>query len=148
MLSRRNERMLNFPRLPPPPHSGEILLKAIMFVRKLVLRHLLPPRPYFLRRVYNAEKPDAVTGRYQIARWQVHPWYHRTSAMDRWGPRAWLWWSSGSIKVDLRDPKFMPQGYQIRDVGPAGEVGNGRSFMKEAVINLQAKDPARCPFSV
>ncbi|ROV88637.1 hypothetical protein VMCG_10311 [Cytospora schulzeri] len=84
--------------LQPPRRWGESFLKAAVFVRKLVLRHLLPPRPYFLRRVYNAEKPDVKTGRYQIARWQVHPWYARTSSMDRWGPRAWLGWLSGSAK--------------------------------------------------
>lgn len=102
---------------------------------------------YFLRRVYNAETPEAVTGRYQTARWKVHPWYSRTTALDRWGPISWLSWLSGGAKVDLGDPKFMPEGYNIRDVGPAGEVGRGRTGMEEIVRGLHAKDPARCPFS-
>jgi hypothetical protein len=117
-------------------------------LRKHVLRYLSPPRPYFLRRVYNAEMPDPVTGRYQSQRWLGRPWYFKMSLFDRWGPAAWLLWANGHAghKV-LDDVKFMPEGYLIGDVGPANHVGKGHDEMRDNISALGLKHPARCPFS-
>ena len=58
---------------PPPiyPH----VVKPLLHLRKLVIRHLLPPRPYYLRYLIAAEDPDPKTGRYYAVQYDGEPWY-------------------------------------------------------------------------
>ncbi|KAI8630331.1 hypothetical protein F5Y19DRAFT_484207 [Xylariaceae sp. FL1651] len=135
-------------RIPDPPRGLRLALDTIVLLRKYILRYAFPPRPYFLRRVYNAEKPDPVTGRYQSQRWLGRPWYVKTSLFDRWGPVAWILRANGNANnLTLDDAKFIPEGYLIDDVGPANRVGKGHDEMRDNVSTLGLNSPARCPFS-
>jgi hypothetical protein len=137
-----------YTRIPDPPQAYESVFNLVVAFRKFVLRYLVPPRPYFLRRVYNAETPSTVTGRYQAQRWMGRPWYVKPSVLDRWGPAAWILWANGSADPsEFGDDRFMPTGYLIGDIGPTHLVGKGQLEMKENVLSLSAKPSGRCPFS-
>ncbi|KAI3322672.1 hypothetical protein HD806DRAFT_544693 [Xylariaceae sp. AK1471] len=135
-------------RIPAPPQGLALAFDFIISLRKYVLRYAFLPRPYFLRRVYNAEIPDPVTGRYQSQRWLGRPWYLKVSLFDRWGPVAWMLWANGNASNKIFDDiKFIPEGYLISDVGPANRVGKGHEEMRDNISALGLKHPARCPFS-
>ncbi|KAI1405099.1 hypothetical protein F4819DRAFT_444865 [Hypoxylon fuscum] len=126
-------------KIPHPPPHYETIFYYVITLRKFIVRHLCLPRPYFRRhkRVYDA--PNPVTGRYQVPRWRVHPWYARPSIKDRL--RAWTGSDSGE------KANFMPQGYLISELGPTRHVGKGMSEMKDTIESLRTKDPRRCPFA-
>ncbi|KAI1308316.1 hypothetical protein F5Y03DRAFT_393551 [Xylaria venustula] len=135
-------------RIPNPSSSLELFFNLLITLRKYVLRYACPPRPYFLRRVYNYETPDPTTGRYQSQRWLGRPWYVKTTLLDRWGLPAWMLWMNGTASsVVFDDGKFIPEGYLIEDVGPLAYVGRGRDEMRGNVLALDVKSPLRCPFS-
>ncbi len=52
-----------------------------------------------------------------------------------------------SSKVLVGDPRFIPEGYLIREVGPSASVGRGEKEMDETIEVLKTKDPGRCPFA-
>ncbi|KAI0430717.1 hypothetical protein F5Y09DRAFT_222659 [Xylaria sp. FL1042] len=134
-------------RIPDPPFGLELVFNVVITLRKYILRYACPPRPYFLRRVYNCEKPDPVTGRYQSPRWLGRPWYVRTSLVDRWGLPAWMLWINGTAtNVVFDESEFIPEGYCIEDVGPAAFAGKGRDEMCRTMSALDLKSPTRCPF--
>ncbi|KAI1272454.1 hypothetical protein F5Y07DRAFT_302274 [Xylaria sp. FL0933] len=134
-------------RIPDPSFGLGLAFNVMITLRKYILRYACPPRPYFLRRVYNSEKPDPITGRYQSQRWLGRPWYVKTSLLDRWDLPAWMLWMNGTASSAVFDSsKFMPEGYSIEDVGPAAYSGKGRDEMRENVSTLDLKSPTRCPF--
>lgn len=133
-------------RLPSPPTYCKRIFELLISVRRFALRYAVPPRPYFLRRIYNVDNPDPSTGRYQIATWRVYPWYARPSLLDRWGPTAWLAWITGVGYVDMTAKDYVPQGYLLREIGPGSQIGKGEKEMDATMENLAMKDPARCPF--
>ena len=126
-------------RLPLPPTGYQAMLRFLVGLRKFLLRHLLLPRPYFLRRKYLLDSPQPFTGRYNVARWQVHPWYVKPSFQDLWGLRAWLRWARGGALPGHWDDKFLPAGYRLREVGPAQQIGKGETEMNEMIETLKAK---------
>ncbi|KAJ2998401.1 hypothetical protein NUW58_g326 [Xylaria curta] len=135
-------------RIPDPPLGLESAFNLMITIRKYILRYACPPRPYFLRRVYNADSPDPITNRYQSQRWLGRPWYVKTSLLDRWGLAAWMLWFNGTVSsMVFEDGKFIPEGYLIDDVGPVTHVGKGRDEMRDNVSALDLKSPLRCPFS-
>ncbi|KAI0972380.1 hypothetical protein F4678DRAFT_59108 [Xylaria arbuscula] len=135
-------------RIPNPSSSLEFAFDFLITLRKYVLRYACPPRPHFLRRIYNFEAPDPITGRYQSQRWLGRPWYVKTTLFDWWGLPAWMLWMNGTAgNVVFDEGKFIPEGYLIEDVGPVAYVGRGRDEMRGNVLVLDAKSPSRCPFS-
>lgn len=134
-------------RVSDPPYVLELVFNSMITLRKYIIRYACPPRPYFLRRVYNCEQPDPNTGRYQSQRWLGRPWYVKTSIADRWGLPAWMLWMNGTASTTVFDEKsFMPEGYSIEDVGPDVHVGKGRQEMRGTVSVLKSKPITRCPF--
>ncbi len=133
----------------PAPPLFETIFSHLITLRKTLLRHFFLPRPYFRRRKYIVEHPDPSTGRYHVARWRGHPWYATPSWKDRWGLKAWISWvrGGGSANVVVGDPKFIPEGYLIREVGPSASVGRGEREMDETIGLLKTRDPGRCPFA-
>ncbi|KAI0444897.1 hypothetical protein F4803DRAFT_510222 [Xylaria telfairii] len=134
-------------RITDPPYALELVFNSMITLRKYILRYACPPRPYFLRRVYNCEQPDPNTGRYQSQRWLGRPWYVRTSVLDRWGLPAWMLWINGAASTTVfGDKRFMPEGYSIADVGPEAHLGKGHDEMRDTVEVLKSKSITRCPF--
>jgi hypothetical protein len=136
-------------RISDPPYVLELVFNSMITLRKCILRYACPPRPYFLRRVYNCEQPDPDTGRYQSRRWLGRPWYVKTSILDRWGLPAWMLWMNGAATTTMFDDiRFMPNGYLIEDMGPEVQVGKGREEMRNTMAILDSKSIARCPFMI
>ncbi|KAK5629002.1 hypothetical protein RRF57_004717 [Xylaria bambusicola] len=133
--------------IPEPSYRLELAFRSLITLRKFILRYASPPRPYFLRRVYNCERPDPNTGRYQSQRWLGRPWYVKTSLLDRWGLPAWMLWMNGtSSSTVFNNENFIPEGYLIEDVGPASHVGKGHEEMRDTLSALSSKSTTRCPF--
>ncbi|KAK3318089.1 hypothetical protein B0H66DRAFT_478055 [Apodospora peruviana] len=141
-------RLQDAMKLPSPPSHSKTIFSLLISARKLALRYAVPPRPYFLRRIYNVDDPDPSTGRYQAVTWRVYPWYARPSFRDRWGPGAWLAWIMGGEYVDLTAKDYVTEGYMIREVGPVSQIGKGEKDMNATVEKLTKADPARCPFGL
>jgi hypothetical protein len=117
--------------------------------RKFIVRHLCLPRPYFLRRRHLLDHPNPKTGRYNVARWRVHPWYARPSSFKNlWGIGNWLRWMRGSPPLPLPSEKFLPEGYKIREVGPPQFTGKGGEEMDEIEETLKGRRLDVCPFAL
>ncbi|TRX90042.1 hypothetical protein FHL15_009143 [Xylaria flabelliformis] len=122
-------------------------MRLFISLRKVLLRHLFLPRPYFLRHHYIEENPDPLTNRYHVSRWRFHPWYATPSFKDRWGAKAWIAWVAGNREGGLGTGKFIPEGYLLPEVGPQEEIGRGLDDMEGTVNLLASKDPHRRPFA-
>ncbi|KAI0867290.1 hypothetical protein GGS24DRAFT_495443 [Hypoxylon argillaceum] len=134
-------------RITEPSNGLELVFNSMITLRKYILRYACPPRPYFLRRVFNCDQPDPDTGRYQSQRWLGRPWYVKTSAADRWSLPAWMLWLNGTASTTVFDNKrFIAEGYLIEDVGSEIHVGKGREEMHGTVSLLDSKPTTRCPF--
>ena len=75
-------------RYPQSPAIYHAVVNSILNVRKLLLRHLMLPRPYFLRSQWIEATPQDPNGHYFLFDYLAHPWYVKPSFMHRWGPRA------------------------------------------------------------
>jgi hypothetical protein len=120
-------------------------------VRKFIIRHLCLPRPYFLRRRHLLDHPDPQTGRYNVARWRVHPWYARPSSSSfksLWVIGDWLRWvRGGPLSPPPSENKFLPEGYKIREVEPPQFAGKGGKEMDEIEETLRGRSLDVCPFA-
>lgn len=130
-------------RHPCPSPYHEAVAHTVIAIRKFVIRHLCLPRPYFLRRRHLLDHSDPQTGRYHVARWRVHPWYTRPSFGSDWGIRGWLGWMRGG----QTENKFLPAGYEIREVGPQWFVGKGEEEMDKIEEMLRGRNRESCPFA-
>ncbi|KAJ5950355.1 uncharacterized protein N7479_008768 [Penicillium vulpinum] len=64
------------------------IFSAVLTVRKLFLRYLAPPRPYFMRFASFTEEPDQ-NGRFFLKKWDAAPYYVKPTFWNRWSPTAW-----------------------------------------------------------
>ncbi|KAF2691348.1 hypothetical protein K458DRAFT_438974 [Lentithecium fluviatile CBS 122367] len=128
---------------PPPP----IYPRAISFIielRKLVLRHLFPPRPYYLRFTSIAETPDPVTGRIYTTQYEGEPWYTKPTFMERYSLLSWYRWMLGLPFPDGK--RFKPEGFSHFEVGPEKLEGHGVRECEETRDRLMASKRGGCPF--
>ena len=115
-------------------------------VRKLVLRHLALPRPYFLRVRWFSDRPDPMTGCFHALRYVSHPWYVKPTFWGRWGPSAWVTWLLRGPLPGDRGEEYVPGGYRILELGPEGLRGKGQEEMDGMRKGLEKRDPGLCPF--
>ncbi|KAK3342022.1 hypothetical protein B0T25DRAFT_574333 [Lasiosphaeria hispida] len=134
--------------LPCPPPYYKAAFHGMITIRKFVIRHLCLPRPYFLRRRHLLDHPDSQNGRYNVARWRVHPWYAQPpsfSFKSLWDIRGWLRWMHGGPP---------PPGQTENKFLPAGEnLGQNSEAISKSTYGFQgnSKEPSRqyyfdCPF--
>ncbi|KAF2019087.1 hypothetical protein BU24DRAFT_112336 [Aaosphaeria arxii CBS 175.79] len=128
----------------PPPLISKLVYSAL-YIRKLVIRHLLPPRPYFLRKRDLSDDPDPVTGRYYKLIYESEPWYVKPTFFVRNSPSSWLRWAIGRPYPDGKN--YKPEGYDILEVGPPSKEKVGRAQCEATRDKLLAADRGRCPFA-
>ncbi|KAJ5793977.1 hypothetical protein N7457_000576 [Penicillium paradoxum] len=129
----------------PPSSFCASIFSAVLTVRKLFLRYLAPPRPYFLRFSSFTEKADQ-NERYFITKWDAAPYYVKPTFWNRWGPTAWLTWALGRPVPGDEGNKYYPTGYNIPDVGPKYFEGKGKKHLDETLEELKGYRTGKCPF--
>ncbi|KAJ5096468.1 hypothetical protein NUU61_005824 [Penicillium alfredii] len=129
----------------PPTWFFASLFSALLNTRKLFLRYLAPPRPYFLRYASFTEQPDDHQ-RFFLTKWEAAPYYVKPTVWNRWGPMAWLTWFLGKPVPGDEGNKYYPGGYIIPDIGPSYFEGKGRKQLEEAMHELKGYRTGKCPF--
>ncbi|KAJ5391538.1 hypothetical protein N7509_007028 [Penicillium cosmopolitanum] len=128
----------------PTPFFSALFSSALT-IRKLALRYLILPRPYFLRYASFTEEPDQ-NGRFYLTKWEAAPYYVKPTFWNRWGPEAWLTWALGHPVPGDQGDKYYPSGYDIQDVGPKYFEGKGRKQLDEAMAEMKEFRTGKCPF--
>ncbi|KAJ5211148.1 hypothetical protein N7491_010968 [Penicillium cf. griseofulvum] len=121
------------------------LLSAVLTARRLFLRYLSPPRPYFLRYASFTDEPDE-NNRFFLRQWDAAPYYVKPTFWNRWGPTAWLTWALGRPLPGDEGNKYYPTGYSVPDVGPKHFEGKGRKQLDETLLELKGYRTGKCPF--
>ncbi|KAL8706290.1 MAG: hypothetical protein Q9201_000666 [Fulgogasparrea decipioides] len=130
-------------RIETPPPTYTKTLSLLVALRKFYLRHLSLPR---YRPVTRMPTPSPTNdGRINLPRVRMHPWYIRPTFKKRWGLSALLTRLRGGV-LPGDDPKFMPEGFLTRDLGPMGLVGKGHNEVDGEVQRLQEDGGRGCPF--
>ncbi|OOQ82694.1 hypothetical protein PEBR_37948 [Penicillium brasilianum] len=128
-----------------PSSVAVVAFSSLLTVRKLFLRYLSLPRPYFLRSISFTDEPDE-HNRFFLTQWEAAPYYVKPTFWNRWGPTALLTRILGRpVPGDERD-KYYPQGYSIQDVGPKYFEGKGRKAIDEAMEEFKEYRTGKCPF--
>lgn len=126
-----------------PPVWVSTALELGISLRKLFVRHLLPPRPWSMRALWFTDA-DPRTGNFHAAQYVGHPWYVEPTLRRRWNLNSWLLWLSGGYVPSSSTPEYRPEGYEIQKLGPVQFEGKGLEEMKvarDAILKLQG-----CPF--
>ncbi|KAJ6143810.1 hypothetical protein N7471_003263 [Penicillium samsonianum] len=129
----------------PPSAFCTALLSTILTARRLFLRYLSLPRPYFLISTSIVEEPDQ-NGRFFLKQWEAAPYYVKPTLWNRWGPMAWLTWALGRPVPGDEGDKYYPTGYNVPDVGPKYFEGKGRKQLDETLLELKGYRTGKCPF--
>ncbi|KFY94825.1 hypothetical protein V500_03043 [Pseudogymnoascus sp. VKM F-4518 (FW-2643)] len=141
-----DERLRTAIMYPPAPRYVHILVSSVLKCRKLVLRYLALPRPFFLRIVPISAEPTK-EGRIFFELWSGQPYYVKPSFWNRWGPAAWWSWALGHPVPGDKPEKYYAQGYLISDVGPKIFENKGRAEMQKTNERLQERSrTGQCPF--
>ncbi|KAJ5127176.1 hypothetical protein N7448_007955 [Penicillium atrosanguineum] len=140
-----DERLRRAMMYDPPTAFFSALFSSLLMVRKLFLRYLVPPRPYFLRYISFTEEPDQ-SNRFFLTQWEAAPYYVKPTLWNRWGPMAWLTWALGRPVPGDEGDKFYPSGYTIPDVGPKHFEGKGKKELEEMMEQLKEFRTGKCPF--
>ncbi|KAK4897311.1 hypothetical protein LTR27_004831 [Elasticomyces elasticus] len=105
------------------------VLKVVVLLRKLLVRHFFLPRPYFLRKRWFSDELNA-DGRFNFEQYIAHPWYIRPTLYNRWGLDSWLIRMVGGSVPGDEGLKYFPQGYIITELGPENLRGKGEHDMQ------------------
>jgi hypothetical protein len=128
---------------PPPPQWAQSLIDGTLYVRKLALKHLILPRPHFLRvEVVSREANEA--GRYQLLYYSAEPWYIAANLRNRYGFQAWFKWFAGK---PIPGAKYKSEGYLIPQVGPKAMEGRGIKEFELTRDQLMKAERSGCPFA-
>ncbi|KAK2757256.1 hypothetical protein FQN54_004770 [Arachnomyces sp. PD_36] len=122
-----------------PPASYERFLKLVTSIRKLIIRHLCLPTPYFRRWRILSKKPDPKTGNLHNLYYRAHPWYVKPTISARWKLRSWVIWLIGGVLPGDEGSRYHPEGYHIPSVGPEGLQGKGEEEMESTRRALAAR---------
>ncbi|PKY02886.1 hypothetical protein P168DRAFT_283622 [Aspergillus campestris IBT 28561] len=123
------------------------ILRSVLALRRLLLRHLSLPRPDSKRvRVLN-ETPNPTTGLWNTQIWVAHPWYLQPTFLNRWGLKALVIRLFGTGAVPSAQNEYREAGYDVWTIGPTAQEGRGRDEMEVMVAEMKAMDYAGgCPF--
>ncbi|KAF4121135.1 hypothetical protein GMORB2_2097 [Geosmithia morbida] len=137
------ERMRHAFGYPEPGLGITALTYTLLYVRKLVVRHLIPP-PLFAAPMLSM--PDPKTGRMHGSAYMEHPWYVRPGFLSRWGPTAWATWLWGGVLPGDEGDRFMPEGFLFGDLGPKRTMGRGTDNDAELKRLAAVRAPTESPF--
>lgn len=134
--------------IPPPSKSTATLSAAFLSIRRLVLRHLALPRPWFLSGERTTPDPDPTTGRYHQSNYVTFPYYVKPSFWKRYGPDTWLSWLFGTPLPGDEGEKYHPEGYLLDEIGPDKMEGKGKEWMAQERVSVEGKiRDGACPFA-
>ena len=136
-----------FSRYPRPPPLYFPLVSILFTIRKNVLRYFFLPRPYILRVQGTTDEPTK-EGKYFQRLWAGAPYYVKPTLWLRWGPTAWISRLMGLPLPGDEGEKYCPQGYKIREVGPATMHKKGTQAVEETIQTLKRTRTGGCPFTV
>ncbi|KAJ5360755.1 hypothetical protein N7517_009946 [Penicillium concentricum] len=122
-----------------------VLFSVVLTTRRLFLRYLSLPRPYFMRYASFTEEPDQ-NNRFFLRKWDAAPYYVKPTFWNRWGPTAWLTWALGKPVPGDEGDKYYPTGYNIPDVGPKYFEGKGKKQLDETLLEFKGYRTGKCPF--
>ncbi|KAF2114579.1 hypothetical protein BDV96DRAFT_647275 [Lophiotrema nucula] len=122
-----------------PPVVYGTILRLIVKLRKIALRHLCLPRPSFMS-VKWFTASDPCTGRIHFERYIAQPWYIKPSFWARWGLKALVLRIVGGAVPG--DPQYCPEGYRISELGPAELKGKGEEEMDATQSELRRRRQA------
>lgn len=122
-------------------------MSTFVLSRKLFLRHLSLPRPYFMR-FDRSTGADNDAGPHFFTEWEGAPYYVKPTFWNRWRPAAWYSWMRGRPLPGDEGNKYRPGGYMIKDVGPRAFEGKGEAYFEEHKARLQKERTGGCPFHV
>ena len=128
-----------------PPQIYFDLVEFVFTLRKIFLRYLALPRPYFMR-VQNVTEKPSKEGRYFVQKYDSAPYYVQPTKWNRWGPAAWVSWSMGLPLPGDEGEKYFPKGYRFEEVGPDFMFGKGADAARETVQMLKESRTGGCPF--
>lgn len=117
----------------------------MLTARKLYLRYLSLPRPYFLRCCTFSEQLNE-HDRIYLTQWDTAPYYVKPTIWNRWGPNAWVTWAMGRPVPGDAGDKYCPSGYNIPDMGPRYMEGKGRKALELTMNELKGSRTGKCPF--
>lgn len=141
-LDDRLREAIMFDKAPP---SYTATLGGFMALRRVLLRHLALPRPWFMEDKYLTDQPDKAGRRYFVL-WDTKPVYVKPTLWNRWGPGALM---SRALGVAVPgDPGTYPEGFVIDEVGPSVFAGKGRQEALETVKRLETEANVGCPFAM
>ncbi|KAL8992059.1 MAG: hypothetical protein Q9169_007404 [Polycauliona sp. 2 TL-2023] len=126
LLGERLRWAVMYPKSPPIYHN---VVNAILFIRKLVIRHFTLPRPNSWRKLWIEAGKDDRNGRLFLYDYLAHPWLFGYSVPGDDGNR------------------YHPQGYTFAEIGPQALSGKGTIQMDETRARLVRAERGGCPFS-
>jgi hypothetical protein len=146
VISLMDKRLRKAMIYPDPPSLYPQLTSFALTTRKLVLRYLIPPRPYILRYRSLSDNPDPKTGRYFMTKYESEPWYIEPTFLTRYSPSTLLRRFLGRPYPDGRN--YKPEGYKIMELGPAKFEKMGQKECELSRERLMNGRRGGCPFAV
>ncbi|CRG85030.1 hypothetical protein PISL3812_02181 [Talaromyces islandicus] len=131
----------------PAPALAQLFFAATLSLRRLVLRHLSLPRPYFLRVENHSRDADPETNTYHMLNWSAQPYYIKPTLWNRWlSPSALFFRLLGLPVPGDEGDKYFPKGYHIDNVGPKRFENKGQEYMGKQMQDLKGIRNGGCPF--
>lgn len=131
----------------PAPALANAFFAGILALRKLALRHLSLPRPYFLRVENFSEDADPKTQKYSMINWSAQPYYIKPTLWNRWlSPSALLSRLLGLPVPGDEGDKYSPNGYHLDNVGPRRFDNKGQEYIEKQMKDLKGMRKGGCPF--
>ncbi len=127
------------------PASYSSVFDGFMRLRRLYLRYLSLPRPKFMAKKMLTKQRDADGKRFYLV-WDTAPVYVKPTLWNRWGPGAVLSLLLGISRPG--DPGTYPEGFEVKDTGPAVFVGKGQKEMDATKERLRTERTGGCPFAL
>ncbi|OAP64973.1 hypothetical protein AYL99_00945 [Fonsecaea erecta] len=140
-----DDRLTKAVMLEKPPQFFYTFTQIVLACRRVILRHLALPRPEMWRTRY-IDDTSNTHGRYNTKIYGGLPIYVKDDFAARWNLQAWIFWALGKPIPGDHGDAYLPQGYDLREVGPRGLVPDGN----EAAQNLKDEmlPKGACPFRV
>lgn len=139
------DRLRKAMMLPTAPWYYTSAIENFLFLRRLMMRHLVLPRLELQRKQYIASELES-NGRYSSREYLSHPWYVKPTFKRRWGAKAWVTWMMGRKLPGDDGNRYNPEGYLISEVGPVRLASSGAKEMEVDLIRLRQANPGGCPF--
>jgi hypothetical protein len=128
-----------------PSQLTACALDTLVAIRRLVLRHLFLPRPYFMRKRWCCDKAND-HGLLNFKQYLAHPWYIKPTFFNRWNFNAMLIRLTGGVLPGDEGTTYHPEGHKLSELGPEGMRGKGKPEMAAMRQHLIHNERVGYPF--